>query len=148
MKIKIASEQERQAVFALRYEVFVNEQGVPPEIELDREDETALHILAEEDGMTVGCARVIFHAGEAHIGRLAVKKAYRGRGVGAAICRFVIEHCKENGCLRIWLGAQLHAVGFYEKLGFQPKGEIFVEAGMEHIEMEIVMKEDEYEDRH
>ncbi len=138
MKIKIASEQEKQEVFALRFEVFVDEQGVPPEIELDSEDERALHILAEENGMTVGCARVIFHEKEAHIGRLAVKKAYRGKGVGASICRFVIEDCKKKGCLRIWLGAQLHAVGFYEKLGFRPRGEVFLDAGMEHIEMEIV----------
>ena len=135
MEIKIAAKEEIDAVLALRVEVFVGEQGVPPHIELDAEDEGALHIIAIENGVTVGCARVILHHGAAHIGRLAVKKSYRGRGTGTAICRFVIDHCRACGCTRIWLNAQLHAVGFYEKLGFVPRGEVFVEAGMEHIEM-------------
>ncbi len=139
MTIRIANEQEKISVFALRFEVFVNEQHVPPEIELDAEDAHALHIMAEEDSLTVGCARVILSENDAHIGRLAVKKAYRGKGVGASLCRFVIDHCQREGYGHIWLGAQLHAVGFYEKLGFKPRGEVFTEAGMEHIEMEITL---------
>ncbi len=137
MIIRIASEQDMERVFAMRFEVFVGEQNVPPELELDDEDAHALHIIAEEDGVAIGCARVIFSGREAHIGRLAVKKAYRGRYVGLEICRFIIENCFKNKCEYIWLNSQLHAVGFYEKLGFKAQGDVFVEAGIEHIKMEI-----------
>ncbi len=137
MKIRIATEQEQQQVFALRMEVFVKEQRVPPEIELDQEDAHALHLMAEENGLTVGCARILHHGKEAHIGRLAVKQTYRGKGIGAALCRFAIDHCRALGCQSIWLNSQRHAVGFYEKLGFSPVGETFWEAGIPHIRMEI-----------
>ncbi len=137
MTIHIAEKEEKQAVFALRTEVFVDEQHVPPELELDAEDAHALHIIAQEDGVTIGCARVILSERDAHIGRLAVKKSHRGNGVGSAICRFIIDTCHKRGYTRIWLNSQLRAVGFYEKLGFSPKGEVFTEAGIEHIEMEI-----------
>ncbi len=136
MEIRIASESDRAAVFALRFEVFVGEQNVPPEIELDAEDARALHIIALESGMAIGCARVLFEGDSAHVGRLAVKKACRGRGIGAEICRFIVGYCCAKGCRRIWLNSQLHAVGFYQKLGFVPRGELFVEAGIEHVRME------------
>ncbi len=135
MNIHIASEGELKAVFALRVEVFVHEQNVPPELELDDEDACALHVIAEQNGVTVGCARILFSEGEAHIGRLAVKKEYRGKGVGAAICRFVLEYCRERGYNYIWLNSQFHAKGFYQKLGFSPEGETFTEAGIEHVKM-------------
>ncbi len=137
MEIKIATEQDREAVFALRVEVFVREQNVPPEIELDQEDAHALHFIAKEDGIAVGCARVIRDGDDAHIGRLAVKKSHRGRGIGRDICRFIIEDCKGKGCTRVWLNSQLHAVGFYQKLGFLPTGSPFFEAGIEHVTMEL-----------
>ncbi len=138
MNIKIAEAQDRKAVFALRHEVFVLEQRVPPEIEIDSEDGDAVHILALEGDEAVGCARIVFGDGGAHIGRLAVKKTHRGTGVGSEICRFTTEYCHGLGHRRIWLNSQLHAVGFYEKLGFKPIGEAFFEAGIEHIEMEII----------
>ncbi len=137
MDIRIANENDIEKVFALRYEVFVGEQGVSPEIELDDEDEHATHIIAEENGAAVGCARILFGDGGGHIGRLAVKKNERGKGIGKEICRFIIDHCRQRGYKRIWLNSQLHAVGFYEKLGFVPRGETFFEAGIEHIEMEL-----------
>lgn len=137
MEVRIAKDNDIERVFALRYEVFVNEQNVPPEIELDDEDNHATHIIAEENGVTVGCARILFGDGGGHIGRLAVKKSERGRGVGKEICLFIIELCHERGYKRVWLNSQLHAVGFYEKLGFSRRGETFFEAGIEHIEMEL-----------
>ncbi len=136
MTIRRATEGDMPRVFALRFEVFVDEQKVPREIELDAEDDTARHIIAEDGDTAVGCARILFHGdGSAHIGRLAVKKARRGEGIGAAICRFCIEECRAAGCTGIRLHGQLQAAGFYEKLGFTPHGEIFWEAGIEHREM-------------
>ncbi len=136
MQIRIATEQEREQIYALRMEVFVREQQVPPEIELDEEDSHALHILAESDGVCVGCARLLLTEQDAHIGRLAVKKEYRFRGIGSKICRFIIDNCRARGDIHIWLNAQCHAVQFYEKLGFRVQGEPFWEAGIEHLKME------------
>ena len=110
-----------EEVFALRHEVFVCEQNVSPELELDGEDGHATHVIATQNGVTV----------------FAVRKDQRGKGIGRDICHFIIDLCKEKGCSRIWLNSQLHAVGFYEKLGFRRRGEIFYDAGIEHIEMEI-----------
>ena len=135
MEIRIATETDKREVLNLRLEVFVNEQNVPPEIELDSYDQNALHIIALEQGSTVGCARVIFSQNEAHIGRLAVKKEYRGKHIGLEICKFIIEYCSKIGYKNIWLNSQLHAIDFYKKLNFKPQGEIFTEAGIEHIKM-------------
>ncbi len=138
MTISIADKKDMKDVFALREEVFIKEQNVPAEIELDCEDENATHIIARDGDTTIGCARIIFSEHEAHIGRFAVKKAWRGKGIGANVFRFITEYCESRGCTRIWFNAQLHAVGFYEKLGYKKKGKIFIEAGIEHIEMEKV----------
>ncbi len=138
MEIHIADEREKEAVLALRFEVFVTEQQVPPEIELDREDEFAIHIIAYEDGMVIGCGRIVLAGDNAHMGRIAVKKEYRNRGVGTERCTFIIEYCLINGIRRIWLNSQFQAIEFYKKLGFIPKSKIFTEAGIEHIRMEII----------
>ena len=137
MEVRIAKESDIERVYALRNEVFVIEQNVPPEIEIDEEDKHATHIIAEENGVAVGCARVIFEDG-GHIGRLAVKKSERGKEIGREICLYIIDYCRENGYDRVWLNSQLHAVGFYEKLSFVKRGETFFEAGIEHVKMEII----------
>ncbi len=137
MKIRIADENDKLLVFKLRTEVFVKEQNVPLEIELDSEYETALHIIAEENETAIGCARIIFDKTKAHIGRLAVKKEYRGKGIGHSICKYIIEYCHKSGYKNIWLNSQTHAVDFYKKIGFIPQGDVFYEAGIEHIKMEI-----------
>ncbi len=142
MEIRRADARDMEAVFSLRVEVFVKEQKVAPEIELDAEDAHAWHFIAEEDGAIVGCARVIAEDGSAHIGRLAVKRERRGCGVGAGICRFIIAHCRERGYGHIWLNAQLHAVDFYKRLGFRPEGECFWEAGIEHVRMVLTEEGD------
>ncbi len=141
MKVYIATEEEKQAAFSLRFEVFVDEQQVPREIELDGDDARALHLLADEDGQPVGCARLLFEQdGTAHIGRLAVRRSCRGKGIGAAICRFAIAYGRDRGYRCFWLHAQCAAAGFYEKLGFLPEGDVFDEAGMPHIKMVIYDK--------
>ncbi len=140
MTVRIANPTDIPAVYALRFEVFVDEQEVPPEIEIDAEDATALHIIAEDPetpGVAIGCARVLFHGDTIHIGRLAVKKSRRREGVGAAICRFILANCipASPQSLRICLNAQIQAAGFYQKQGFRPCGDHFMEAGIEHVAM-------------
>ncbi len=143
MDIRIATEADLPAVYAIRFEVFVDEQHVPADLELDEADATALHIVAEDGGTAVGCARLLLHGdGSAHIGRLAVRRARRGEGIGRDICRFCIEECRAQGCTTIRLHGQLQAAGFYEKLGFAPHGETFWEAGIEHREMVMHLSPD------
>ncbi len=135
MKIFIAADENIDKAYALRVEVFVGEQGVDKEIELDEHDRYALHIVCKDGGDCIGCARLLTEGTSAHIGRLAVKKSYRGKGVGSAIMRYIIDYCKRDGYEYIWLNSQLHATAFYQNLGFVKEGNTFFEAGIEHIKM-------------
>ncbi len=135
MKVRVADKEDMNEVYALRIEVFVEEQNVPIELEMDDEDDVAVHFIADEEGHTVGCGRVIFCDRGARIGRLAVKKGFRGRGVGKELCEYILRYCEERGAKFIRLNSQLHAVGFYERIGFVRVGDIFLDAGIEHVEM-------------
>ncbi len=135
MKIFIATDENINKAYALRVEVFVGEQGVDKEIELDEHDKYALHIVCEDGGECIGCARLLIEDNSAHVGRLAVKKSYRGKGIGSAIMRYIIDYCNDKGYDEIWLNSQLHATAFYQNLGFIKDGDIFFEAGIEHVKM-------------
>ncbi len=137
MEVRLATQQDMQEIYALRFEVFVNEQKVPRELELDEHDPTAIHIIASNNNIAIGCARIILSEIDAHIGRLAVKSSCRSKGVGTEICKFAIEYCRQNGYNSIWLNSQIQAIEFYKRLGFIQVGESFTEAGIEHIKMQI-----------
>ena len=142
IKIKqVTNQKEFAEVLSLRYEVFVYEQGVPAEIEHDKADETAVHVQAVQENTTVGCGRLEINSEQAKIGRMAVKKEYRGQRIGSKICRYLIELALARGCSEIILHAQVTAKSFYEKLGFQAKGEVFQEAGIDHVKMEFDFRE-------
>ncbi|WP_318207312.1 MULTISPECIES: GNAT family N-acetyltransferase [unclassified Streptomyces] len=137
---------DREACFAVRREVFVVEQGVPQELEYDAYDATAAHVLAvREDGLPLGTGRLLLGAdavgktgGDASVGslgRLAVAKAARGLGVGAALVRAVEDVARERGLTAVDLHAQTHALGFYERLGYEAYGPEFPDAGMPHRAM-------------
>lgn len=119
--------------FAIRLEVFVHEQNVPPEEERDAYDPAALHFLAYDGEIPLGTARVLLKdGGVAKITRVAVKKSARGRGVGAALMRH-IEHAVPAAAFH--LDGQTQALAFYEALGYQLQGEEFMEAGIPHFHM-------------
>jgi predicted GNAT family N-acyltransferase len=121
---------------AIRRRVFIEEQRVPEEIQLDAEDEHAFHALATLDGRAAGCGRMVEHGGgEVKIGRMAVERAYRGRGIGADLLRFLMAEAKRRGFRTAVLHAQLSAEGFYLKNGFAPVGDVFEEAGIAHRKM-------------
>ena len=137
---------DREACFAVRKEVFVAEQGVPPEIEYDAYDEGAVHVLAvREDGLPLGTGRLLHGAAAAaknggdpavgSLGRLAVLKRARGLGVGAALVRAVEDAARVRGLTAVDLHAQTHALGFYERLGYQAYGPEFPDAGIPHRAM-------------
>ena len=119
----------------IRFEVFVHEQGVPAEIEMDEYDALAEHVVAFHDGKPAGCGRVVILDGNAKIGRVAVIKSERGKGIGRKICEELIKIGSEKGVNEFVLHSQLAVVNFYKKLGFETVGGIFTEAGIEHVKM-------------
>lgn len=119
---------------AIRSTVFIDEQGVPVELEWDEMDEHSIHALArDEKGLVIGTGRLL---PDGHIGRMAVLSAYRGKGVGTGILTALLNYARQRGDKRIVLHAQTHAERFYRRCGFHPIGPAFMEAGIPHVEME------------
>ncbi|HYW57302.1 MAG TPA: YbgC/FadM family acyl-CoA thioesterase [Polaromonas sp.] len=121
----------------LRKEVFVHEQGVPPEVESDEADNTSLHAVAYNGlGQPVATGRLLQAvAGRAKIGRMAVTRVLRGSGLGREVLHALMGAARERGDTGIRLHAQRSAEVFYNRLGFQAEGEPYVEAGITHIDM-------------
>lgn len=125
-----------EMLLAIRREVFVLEQSVPEAIEVDGLDERCIHVLACLGDQPVGTGRM---QADGHIGRIAVRKVFRGLGVGSAIMRALIAEARRQGLVSVYLGSQTHAQAFYEGLGFVPYGETFMEAGIPHIMMRLAL---------
>jgi predicted GNAT family N-acyltransferase len=120
----------------VREEVFCREQGVPKEEELDGLDERALHLIAlEPDGAVVGTLRLLLVGGEAKIGRVAVKRHWRRRGIASRMLEMALAGARERGCRRARLASQLQATRVYEEAGFAVESEAFEEAGIPHVWM-------------
>lgn len=118
---------------AVRDEVFVGEQSVPVELEHDALDPQCTHVLARLlDGTPVGTARLTPNR---HIGRMAVRAPWRGRGVGDALLLALVDEARRRGWPDVRLNAQVSAESFYARHGFQPEGARFMEAGIEHQAM-------------
>lgn len=126
-----------EACHRIRREVFIIEQSVPEAEELDGLDDRALHLLARDaDGQPVGTARILLKADTGKIGRVAVLRAARGTGLGAALIRAALQELRQQpGITQAQLGAQTHAIAFYEKLGFQAYGPEYDDAGIPHRDM-------------
>lgn len=140
----ISQTEDIDACVALRREVFIVEQGISEDDEIDDLDDQAIHILAKVDGVPVGTARLLIVGSAGNftgkIGRICVLKSQRGTGLGAALVGYSADHLKARGDLkRLMLGAQEYAIGFYEKLGFQVCGPVYVDAGIPHRDMEILL---------
>ena len=119
----------------IREPVFIDEQSVPADMEWDELDETSVHVLARlADGSPIGTARL---TPLPTIGRMAVLREWRGKGVGAALMRHLIDHAKSMGYPALELHAQTHAIGFYEQFGFTTFGPEYDEAGIPHRSMRL-----------
>lgn len=118
----------------LRRVVFIEEQGVSEADELDEMDGAAIHLLAA-DAAPVGTARLLVQGETGKIGRVCVLAEARGRGIGAALIGAAVARFRQMGLARVKLGAQVHALGFYESLGFHAEGEVYDDAGIAHRDM-------------
>ncbi len=136
MSLTIAVTHDIAACRRLRRIVFIDEQGVSEADEVDDRDSDAVHLLATVSGRPVGSARLLTDGDTGKIGRVCVLKDQRGTGLGAALIRAAVDQFRGMpGIAFVKLGAQTHATGFYERLGFQAVGEVYQDAGIAHRNM-------------
>lgn len=129
----IKSDGDARAARKIRETVFVVEQQVPPEIEYDEFETSSIHILARLDGHPVGTARWRTTEFGQKLERFAVLKTVRGKGVGEALLKFILDQMDDTST--VYLNSQVSAIGFYARFGFKESGGIFYEAGIPHRKM-------------
>ncbi len=140
MTIQVSLTDDIAACLALRRVVFIEEQEVPEHEEVDGLDDVALHLLAKDGDTPVGAARILLKGTVAKIGRVCVLKSHRGSGAGQALIRGALDVARaQDGVTHARLGAQLHALGFYERLGFTAYGPVYDDAGIDHKDMELAL---------
>ena len=121
----------------IREKVFIEEQKVTPQLEWDGLDEEAIHFLAHQNIVAIGCARAIINHNAMQLGRMAVLKEHRHRGVGSALIEKAIATSKLNQLLAIHISAQCHAIDFYKKFGFTITSNTYLDAGIPHRDMRL-----------
>lgn len=130
-------DRDRAALAQVRRVVFLEEQGVPPALEWDEWDVRSRHFLAlDATGQPIGTARLL---PDGHIGRMAVLRPWRRRGVGSALLCHVLNAARSAGFTQVELAAQTHALGFYQRLGFVAYGPDFMDAGIPHCNMRLAL---------
>ena len=141
MEILLKSWKEAEVdAFLVRQEVFILEQVVPAKLELDEFDSSAAHVLAYQDAHCIGTGRLVnLSAKQAQIGRMAVLAKFRGKGIGKQILQKLVDLAASQGVREIILHSQVSAIPFYEKLGFQPQGGVYDEAGIPHRNMMLTL---------
>lgn len=143
---QITTNEELERLFAIRMTVFVEEQKVDPNNEIDAADfaETTLHVLATVDGKDAGTARLLIDGpGRARVGRMAVHAWARGTGIGRVVMSKIHELAREHagGTVRLELSAQESALGFYERLGYEiTSGERYLDENIWHQDMHVILR--------
>ncbi len=138
--ISIAETRDIATCRALRRKVFIEEQGVSEAVEVDDKDDEAIHLMASLAGKPVGSARLLVMGDIGKIGRVCVLPEVRGTGAGARLMQAAVDRFRSvPGVTKVKLGAQTHALGFYERLGFTAIGPEFDEAGIPHREMVLTL---------
>jgi predicted GNAT family N-acyltransferase len=136
----VGTEAELEAAIAVRFRVFVGEQSIPPEEELDEADAAATHAIALCQGKVVGTGRLVAidnteDGNGAKIGRMAVDSAWRRHGIGGRILEFLEQSARDQGMTRCVLHAQEYVKGFYAAHGYREQGDTFLEVNIPHVEM-------------
>ena len=133
----VTSDSELEGAFAVRRQVFVEEQGISEDVELDEHDREALHMVVKDGDRVIGTARVLFLAtGLAKIERMAILQPFRCKGIGRKIISFLSEELKNRQVEQAVLHAQYDVVGFYRSCGFEEVGSPFWEVGIKHVKMQ------------
>ena len=133
----ISSDRELKSAFEVRRQVFVEEQGITEDLELDEYDREALHMVVKDGERVIGTARVRFlGTGQAKLERMAVLRSFRRRGIGRRISSFLNEELRNRQIRQVVLHAQYSAIVFYKSCGFEESGLPFWEAGIKHIKMQ------------
>lgn len=132
---KVHDKKNLRKTITIRKKVFIKEQKVPLDIEIDGLDPEADHFIAYFDDKPIGCARIRTKDYHAKLERIAIIKEYRGKGYGSELTKFLIDYCKQKDIKEIYLHSQIYVSDFYKKLGFKAKRNHFFEAGIEHVEM-------------
>ncbi|MFW2544324.1 GNAT family N-acetyltransferase [Primorskyibacter sp. 2E107] len=136
MTLQVEEAENRQDCFDIRRTVFIEEQGFSEEDEWDDLDATSIHLLISDGGRPLATARLLVQDGVGKIGRICVLKEGRGKGLGAMLVRYGLEHFRDDPDVTlVKLGAQVHALGFYEKLGFTAFGPEYLDGTVPHREM-------------
>lgn len=134
---RVNSSDDLIRVLMIRAIVFMEEQGIRHDDEMDGHDLAALHVLGEMDGEPVACGRIRYQGDRAFLQRLAVREAWRGQGIGSKLLQFMLQQCRQDGFSRFELHAQTRAIRFYRGHGFATCGEEFEEAGIPHVHMRL-----------
>lgn len=136
--IRIASWQDEASILRIiRTAVFIHEQQIPEDLEWDEFDLISMHVLAlNSDGQPIGTARFL---PDGHVGRMAVLKEWRGKGLGSAMLLRILEELRSQHMQKAILNAQTTAIKFYEKFGFQVSGKEFMEVGIPHVRMILLL---------
>jgi len=130
-------QQAEQALTAIRMTVFVNEQNVPIDLEIDGLDPQCIHVMAsDQTNKAIGAARMQKNG---HIGRMAVLREHRNKGIGSALLNTLIEIAKTRNLQRVYLYAQISAVKFYQNHQFTQYDKKFMDAGIPHIAMQRLL---------
>ena len=136
-KVKTATWPDDMATLkAIRYEVFVEEQKVPVEEEIDANDPLSIHAIVWIDGEAAACGRLL---PDGHIGRMAVRQPYRGLGLGGLVLQHLMQRARQRGDREVVLSAQTHALGFYEKFGFVAEGSVYLDCKIPHRDMRKIL---------
>lgn len=130
--------EDLQGAIGVRERVFCQEQGVPVDEELDGLDEQALHLVAIDprEDRVIGTLRLLFDGDTVKVGRVAVERSWRGRGIASTMLQTALDAASERGCRRARLASQLEVVGLYERAGFTVRSDVFEEAGIPHVWMD------------
>jgi predicted GNAT family N-acyltransferase len=132
-------EAEMAAVLELRHDVFCDEQGVPEREELDGRDGEGVHLVAVSGGEVLATCRLLFVGPTVQFSRLAVRQSARRNGIASALLAMADAETRAGGARRLVLHAQTYARSLYDGAGYEPRGRVFMEAGIEHIAMEKVL---------
>jgi predicted GNAT family N-acyltransferase len=136
---RVRGEAEMAAVLKLRHDVFCVEQGVPDREELDGRDGDGVHLVAVSGGEVLATCRLLFVGPTVQFSRLAVRPSARRNGIASALLALAEDETRAGGARRLVLHAQTYARSLYDAAGYEPRGRVFMEAGIEHIAMEKVL---------